>query len=346
MYLTIQAGDIASFRNYLQREERSSSTIENYLRHIRMFSAWLDGAPATKEAASDWKEFLVAKAYRSSTINAMLCSLNRFFAFAGCPEHQVKLLRVQKQLFRDDSRELTRAEYDHLVSEAHRAGKERLALLMESICATGIRVSEVRYLTVEAVRSGRAEISMKGKIRTILLPGKLRRKLQQYARARKITSGEIFLTRGGKGLSRKQIWAEMKALCHRAGVAPTKVFPHNLRHLFARTFYKVCRDVAKLADILGHTSIETTRIYLISTGAEHARILEQLKLISYQAKLSFCLKFRGAEPDIEFILTHILHSLQVRIEKWPHRDKTDRFPKQSVSVFAFENCPFGRFFFF
>ena len=159
-------------------------------------------------------------------------------------------------------------------------GRVRLALLLETICATGIRVSEVPYITVEAIRSGRAEITLKGKIRTILLPGKLCRKLQKYAGKRKITSGEIFLTRNGRGLSRRQIWAEMKSLCARAGVAASKVFPHNLRHLFARTFYRACRDVAKLADMLGHSSIETTRLYLISTGTEHARQLERLGLVT------------------------------------------------------------------
>ena len=156
---------------------------------------------------------------------------------------------------------------------------ERMALLLEAICATGIRVSEVRYLTVEAALAGRAVVRLKGKIRTILLPGKLCRKLLKYARKQKTASGEIFLTRSGRGLSRRQIWAEMKSLCARAGVEPTKVFPHNLRHLFARTFYRVCRDVAKLADVLGHSSIETTRIYLISTGAEHAGTLERMGLV-------------------------------------------------------------------
>lgn len=152
-------------------------------------------------------------------------------------------------------------------------------MLLETICATGIRVSEVKYITVEAAQVGRAEISLKGKLRTILLPGKLCRKLKKYARQQKNASGEIFLTRSGKSLSRRQIWAEMKRLCKVAGVAPSKVFPHNLRHLFARTFYKVCRDVVKLADVLGHSSIETTRIYLISTGVEHMKILSRMRLI-------------------------------------------------------------------
>ncbi len=277
--MSITRQQIQAFAAHLRQAERSSGTIENYLRHVRAFAAWLAGRPVTKEAAAEWKEHLLDKGYCPSTINAMLGGLNRFFDFVGWKKYQVKALRLQRQLFRDDSKELTRAEYDRLIAAAHALGRERLALLMETICATGIRVSEVRYLTVEAVERGKAEISLKGKIRTILIPGKLRKKLLKFAHKNKTASGEIFLTRNGKGMSRKQIWAEMKALCERAGVAPSKVFPHNLRHLFARTFYKVCRDVAKLADVLGHSSIETTRIYLISTGAEHAKELERLGLV-------------------------------------------------------------------
>mgnify|MGYP002920337276 CR=1 FL=1 len=209
----------------------------------------------------------------------MLAALNGLFRFLGWEECRVKFLKVQRRLFRDAGRELVRNEYDRLLEAARAQGQERLALLMETICATGIRVSEVRYITVEAVREGRAEVSLKGKIRTILIPSKLARKLAKYARKQQTVSGEIFLTGNGRSLSRRQIWAEMKALCQRARVRPTKVFPHNLRHLFARTFYRVCRDVAKLADVLGHSSIETARIYLISTGAEHARTLDRLRLI-------------------------------------------------------------------
>lgn len=215
----------------------------------------------------------------SGTVNGALVAVNQFFKFLGWQECVVKGLRIQRKLFRDDRRELTRNEYERLLAAAHGLGRERLALLMETICATGIRVSEVRYITVEAVASGRAEISLKGKLRTILIPGKLCRKLKKYVKQQKIASGEIFLTRSGKGMSRKQIWAEMKAVCRKAEVAPSKVFPHNLRHLFARIFYQVCRDVVKLADVLGHSSIETTRIYLISTGAEHARQLDRLGLV-------------------------------------------------------------------
>lgn len=198
----------------------------------------------------------------------------------------MKFLKLQHRLFRKDSRELTREEYDRLLSDARARGQERLALLKEAICATGIRVSEVRYITAETARQGRAEIALKGKIRTILIPSRLCRKLLQYARKHKTASGEIFLTRSGQNLFRKQIWAEMKALCRRAGVQPSKVFPHNLRHLFARIFYRVCREAAKLADVLGNSSIETTRIYLITTGAEHARTLDRLQLILQKGQIS------------------------------------------------------------
>ena len=278
--MSITSQQIEAFSQNLYEEERSPGTIENYLRHVRTFAAWLGRGEVTKEVAAGWKAYLVTAGYAPATINAMLGSLNRFFAFMDWQDCQVKTLRLQRRLFRDDSRELTRAEYDRLLTTAHAQGRERLALLMEAICATGIRVSEVKYLTMEAARRGRAEVSLKGKIRTILIPGKLCRKLLQYGRAQKIASGEIFLTRSGRGISRKQVWAEMKAVCRKAGVADSKVFPHNLRHLFARAFYQASRDVVKLADVLGHSSIETTRIYLLSTGAEHARQLARLGLIS------------------------------------------------------------------
>ena len=276
----IRAGDIQVFAAHLRRAERSSGTVENYLRHVRAFAAWLGGRPVTGAAAADWKASLVSQGYRPSTVNTMLVGLNGFFQFMGWEGCKVRALRLQRRLFREDSRELTRAEYDRLTAAAHALGRERLALLMEAICATGIRVSEVRYLTVEAVERGRAEISLKGKIRTILIPGKLRRKLLKFAQKNKTVSGEIFLTRNGKSLGRRQIWAEMKRVCREAGVVPSKVFPHNLRHLFATTFYRACKDIVRLADVLGHSSIDTTRIYLMTTGEEHARLLEGLRLIS------------------------------------------------------------------
>lgn len=270
---------IAAFQKHLKSEEREQSTIEKYLRDLRLFAAWLTGREVTAETAAEWKHHLRTEGYKPETINSKLSALNKFFAFMQWPECRVKYLKIQRKLFRGREKELTKEEYLRLLETADKLGKARLGLLIETICATGIRVSEVRYITVEAVQSGYADVALKGKIRIILLPGKLCRKLQKYARKQKITSGEIFLTRSGKGISRRQIWAEMKALCKKAGVAASKVFPHNLRHLFARTFYHACRDAAKLADVLGHTSIETTRIYLISTGTEHTRQLERLGLI-------------------------------------------------------------------
>jgi len=271
---------IAAYGRDLATEERSHGTIENYLCHVRIFSAWLNGVPVTKEQTAGWKEYLLSQGYAPTTINSMLAALNGLFRFLGWDECRVKFLKVQRRLFRDAGRELTRPEYEHLLETAKERGQDRLVLLMEAICATGIRVSEVRYITVEAAQRGRAEISLKGKIRTILLPRKLCRKLLKYAKKNKTVSGEIFLTRNGTSLSRRQIWAELKHLCKYAGVEPSKVFPHNLRHLFATIFYKACKDIVRLADVLGHSSIETTRIYLVTSGTEHIRQLERLGLVS------------------------------------------------------------------
>ena len=240
---------IQAFARHLRLEEKSEATMEKYLRDIRAFARWLDGREISKGLSAAWKAHLVERGYAPASINAKLSALNSLLEFLGLGGCRVKFLRVQRRLFRDAGRELTKAEYQRLLDTARTLGRDRLALVMETICAAGIRVSEVRYITVEAARSGQADIALKGKVRTILLPGKLCRKLLKYARQQKTASGEIFLTKSGKPLSRRQIWAEMKRLCLRAGVAPTKVFPHNLRHLFARTFYQATRDVAKLADV-------------------------------------------------------------------------------------------------
>ena len=271
--------DIQRYIRDLEEGGYARGSIEKYVRDVRAFWAWAGAEAVTKGALLRWRAHLEAAGRQPKTINSMLAALNCFFRTKGRGDLRLKYLKVQRKLFRSRERELTRAEYARLVETPERE-KPRLPLLMETICATGIRVGEVRYITVEAVRAGQADIHLKGKVRTILLPGKLCRKLRRYAREREIASGEIFRTRRGKGLSRRQIWAEMKALCEAAEVAPSKVFPHNLRHLFARTFYRVYKDVARLADLLGHSSIETTRIYLISTGAEHARQIERLGLIS------------------------------------------------------------------
>lgn len=271
---------LQKYTYWLRREERCEGTVEKYLRDIQAFARWLEGRPVTKEQTAGWKAYLMAAGYAPVTINSMLSAINGLFRFLGWEECRVKFLKVKRRLFRDEGRDLTRPEYVRLLDTARNLGRDRLALLMETICATGIRVSEVRHITVEAARRGRAEIASKGKVRIILLPNKLCRKLLKYAQKQKTVSGEIFLTGNGKPLTRRQIWAEMKRLCKRARVAPSKVFPHNLRHLFATAFYRVSRDIVKLADVLGHSSIETTRIYLISTGAEHQRQLDRLGLVS------------------------------------------------------------------
>ena len=277
---TIREEDICRFFRHLHDLEYAPGSIEKYLRDLTAFQHWLAGRTVTQREIAAWKEYLHSLGCRSETVNTKLSALNRFFAFQGWSGLRARYYRIQRRFFRSTEREMTREDYGRLLSTAEGMGKTRLALLMETICATGIRVSEVKYITLEALRAGRAEISLKGKVRTILIPGKLCRKLERYAKKQNIATGEIFLTRRGKGLSRRQIWAEMKALCARAGVAASKVFPHNLRHLFARTFYRASRDVAQLADVLGHSSIETTRIYLISTGVEHAHQMERLGLIS------------------------------------------------------------------
>ena len=271
---------LSAFARKLAEEERSAGTVEKYLRDAGAFLEWLAGAPGSREAVTGWKAHLVRSGYRPATINSMLAALNTFLRFIGLEDCRVRALRVQRRLFQSEERELSRQEYQRLLDTAHRLGQERLGLLVEAMGATGIRVSEVRYLTVEAARQGKAEISLKGKIRTILLPEKLCRKLLQYAQKQKTASGAIFRTKSGKELGRRQIWAEMKRLCGHAGVDPRKVFPHNLRHLFAMVFYRTSRDIVKLADLLGHSSIETTRIYLVTSGAEHQRTLDRLGLIS------------------------------------------------------------------
>lgn len=267
------------FYEYLIEEERSSGTIEKYIRDVRLLQSWLESAPVTKENASRWKQELLQSGRAPSTVNSMLAAANTYFRFMGWDEFKLKSIRLQRRFFRENERELTKAEYQLLMETAKKRGDERLALLMETICATGIRVSEVPYITTDAIKKGRARISMKGKLRTILIPAQLCRKLRKYATKHRIGRGEIFLTKNGTRLERKQIWAQMKALCKYAGIERNKVFPHNLRHLFARCFYRISHDISSLADVLGHSSIETTRIYLISTESEHIKKIAHLGLM-------------------------------------------------------------------
>ncbi len=271
---------IDGYRNYLYWEEKAAATIKKYVREVGIFAAWLSEREVTKELASQWKEELKSAGYDPRTVNAMLSAVNGFFSFMGWNDCRVKFIKIQRQMFRDASKDLDLEEYKRLVDTAYRLGKRRLGLVAETICGTGIRVSELAYITVDAVKAGKAEILLKGKVRVILISERLVRKLLDYAREQKIASGEIFLTRNGKSLSRRQIWAELKKLCAAAGVEDSKVFPHNLRHLFAKTFYQSCGDIVRLADVLGHSSIDTTRIYLLSTGAEHMRQLDCLGLVS------------------------------------------------------------------
>ena len=261
------------------RNLHSAGTIQKYRRDLAAFARWIGGAEITKEAAVHWRSHLLERGCKPETINSKLSAINGFFTYMNWAI-RVKFLKIQRQLFRDPAREMTREEYTRLLTTARETGQERLALIMETLCATGIRISELRYITVEAAKDGRATIALKGKIRTILLPTKLHRKLVKYAKKEKIASGAIFRTKSGKPISRRQVWYELKRLCQAAGVEPTKVFPHNFRHLFATTFYKACKDIARLADVLGHSNIETTRIYLAVSGEEQTRQLDRLGLVS------------------------------------------------------------------
>lgn len=270
---------VQSFKKYLREEEKSANTIEKYLRDVRAFAEYLGGAEVTKEAVIAYKSKLLAESYAVRSINSMLASLNGLFSFLGWTDCRVKSIKLQRQIYCPEEKELTKAEYMRLVNTAKQKGNERLNLILQTICGTGIRVSELQYITVEAVKCGEAIVSLKGKTRTIFIVRELQKKLLRYAAEQGISSGTIFITRTGRPLNRTNIWREMKGLCEQAGVNPQKVFPHNLRHLFARVFYGIEKDIAKLADILGHSSINTTRIYIISTGDEHRKRMEHMRLI-------------------------------------------------------------------
>ena len=270
---------IADFFLYLKSEEKSQNTIQKYLRDVRAFAADLSGTEVTKEVAVAYKSKLLSENYAVRSINSMLASLNSLFAFLGWTDCKVKSIKLQRQIYCSEEKELTKAEYMRLVNTAKQRGNERLNLIIQTICGTGIRVSELQFITVEAVKRGEAIVSLKGKTRTVFLVRELQKKLLRYVAEQKIQSGAVFITRTGKPMSRTNIWREMKGLCIEANVNPQKVFPHNLRHLFARVFYGIEKDIAKLADILGHSSINTTRIYIITTGNEHRKWMEHMRLI-------------------------------------------------------------------
>ena len=270
---------IAAFAVYLKSEEKSENTIEKYMRDVRAFCAYVGEAEMTKETVIAYKNKLLSENYAARSVNSVLASINSLLSFLGWADLKVKSIKLQRQIYCPEEKELTKAEYIRLVNTAKQKGNERLNLLIQTICGTGIRVSELQYITVEAVKCNEAVVSLKGKTRSVFIVRELQKKLLRYAAEQKISSGAIFITRSGKPMSRTNIWREMKSLCVEAGVNPQKVFPHNLRHLFARTFYGIEKDIAKLADILGHSSINTTRIYIITTGNEHRQRMENRRLI-------------------------------------------------------------------
>lgn len=269
---------ILNFKDYLLEEEKSAATVEKYERDVFAFFKWMGGKNTEKKDVLEYKAYLIEN-YAPASVNSMLSSINSFFEFAECPELKVKVQKIQKQVFSNREKELTRREYLQLVSAALKKGDTRLGLLMQTICSAGIRVSELKSITVDAINSGRAVIRCKGKMRVVLLPGELRRKLKKYVKEQKITRGSVFVSRNGKPLDRSNIWKMMKSLCSEAGVLKGKVFPHNLRHLFARTYYSLQKDIVRLADILGHSSINTTRIYTMETGEVHLKQIERLGLL-------------------------------------------------------------------
>lgn len=268
---------IKEFANYLCREEKSTATQEKYLRDVQAFCRYADANDITKELVIAWKKHLMENGYAVRSINSMLASVNSLLDFLELSACKVKSIRTQRQTYCTEEKELTKTEYLQLLAASKK--NEQLNLVIQTICGTGIRVSELQYFTVEAIRHGEVTVDCKNKTRTILVPGRLKNVLLNYAKRRNIRSGAIFITRTGKTLNRSNIWAAMKKLCEAAGVQPSKVFPHNLRKLFARTFYGIEKDIAKLADILGHSSINTTRIYIMTTGTEHRRKIERLGLV-------------------------------------------------------------------
>lgn len=270
--------EINKFRDHLREEEKSSNTLEKYIRDVLAFFKFCSGE-ITKDTVISYKQRLIDSGYAVRSINSMLASINSLFSFLGWYELRVRSMKVQKQVFCSEEKELTKAEYERLCHTAEKKHNERLCLILQTICGTGIRVGELQFITVDAVRKGEATVSLKGKMRNVFIVRALQKKLLNYISEQKIRSGTVFVTRTGRPMNRTNIWREMKALCVEANVNPQKVFPHNLRHLFARVFYRIEKDIAKLADILGHSSINTTRIYIISTGTEHRHRMERMRLI-------------------------------------------------------------------
>lgn len=269
---------IDTFKTYLLNEEKSSSTLEKYIRDILAFSVWLGTNEVTKGTVLEYKKYLIDN-YAPASVNSILSSLNSFFGFNEWVDCKVKTLKIQRQLFVSSNKELTKTEYKQLLNAALSQHNKRLYMLMQTICATGIRVSELKYITVEAVKSGVATINCKGKMRVVMMTKDLCKQLNAYIKEQKIKSGSVFVSKNGRPLDRSNIWSDMKKLCETAGVSKEKVFPHNLRHLFARTYYSLEKDIVRLADILGHANVNTTRIYTMESGEIHMRQLQKLGLL-------------------------------------------------------------------
>lgn len=273
---------IKKYRDYLISEEKGKATIEKYIRDITKFYEWSDGRKLTKTTVLDYKNKLMEE-YSPVTVNSIIASLNSFFKYNEWFELRVKNLKLQRAVFSRSDRELTKQEYERLLFAAKSKRNEKLYLIMQTICSTGIRVSELKYITVESLKLGQAQVKLKGKIRTVILTRELCKILRAYTKNENITEGCIFITRNGNPVDRHSIWKAMKKLCEDAGVEKEKVFPHNLRHLFARTFYSIQKDIVRLADILGHSSINTTRIYTIENGDIHRQQMHRLGLIRIRA---------------------------------------------------------------
>lgn len=269
---------MAAFQQFLLEDEKSQATIEKYMRDLRCFATYVDGRVVDKALVLAYKAYL-GEQYALRSANSMLAAVNSFLRFMGWADLCVRQFKLQTETYCSADKELTKEEYMALVRTAESKGDHRLALVLQTICGTGIRVSELQHVTIEAVRCGEALVNCKGKSRKVFIVAALRKKLLQYGRKVGIHTGCLFVTATGRPLNRSNIWRQMKALCRLAGIAPGKVFPHNLRHLFARTFYRLEKDIAKLADILGHANVNTTRVYIITTGAEHQRCMETMRLI-------------------------------------------------------------------
>ena len=268
------------YQAWLTHREYSPATIQKYTRALaRFFADTGAGKRPDRETVAAWRDSLTAKGYTPSTVNSLLAAVNDYQESIDNPAGKAKPLKRQRKIFADPGRELSRAEYFRLLTAARQTGNKRTQLLLETICSTGIRVSELQFITAEAVCRRKASIRCKGKCRDILLPKELCHRLQKWCQKHRIHNGPVFLSRSGKPLCRVTVWKLFKALCERAKVSARKVFPHNLRHLFARTFYNIERNISKLADLLGHSSIETTRIYIMESGAEHERLLNQMHLL-------------------------------------------------------------------